>query len=77
VLVGEVEDELSGVPRNPNPGLESDGRMYPPQADRTVRNADSSITTTSRGHTTEFGSDGPIPIRNRSNGDVVEPGRTW
>ena len=29
----EVEDEFSGIPRNPNPGLKSDGRMYAPRAD--------------------------------------------
>lgn len=67
----EVEDELSGIPRNPNPGLESNGRMYPPQADRTVRSPDGSITTTSKGHTTDFGPDGSITVRNRANGDVV------
>ena len=32
----EVEDEFSGVPRNPDPGLKFDGRMYPPREDFTA-----------------------------------------
>ena len=45
----QVEDALSGVKKNPNPGIKtSDGRMYPVQADRMVTNADGSITATSK-----------------------------
>ncbi|MCB1257654.1 MAG: hypothetical protein KDB26_11135 [Microthrixaceae bacterium] len=64
----EVEDAHSGVPRNPNPGLAPDGRMYPPQADNIIRHTDGSITATSRRHTIEIDPGGRTVIRDRASG---------
>jgi hypothetical protein len=66
-----VEDAYSGVPKDPNPGLTSTPRMYPPQADNIVRGADGSITATSRGHVTVYGANGSITVTDRGTGAVV------
>ncbi len=68
----EVEDELSGVPKKnpPPPPKESDGRMYPPLDDFIKRNADGSITATTRGHNIKLGADGSITITSRKTGDI-------
>lgn len=66
-----VEDAFSGVPRNPNPGLKPDGRMYPVQADRMVTDADGTITATSRAHVTTYGPNGSITVTDRATGAVV------
>ena len=66
-----IEDAYSGVPKNPNPGLTPDGRMYPVQADRMVTGADGSITATSRGHVTTYGPNGSITVTDRATGAVV------
>ena len=55
-----VEDACSGVAKNPNPGLKPDGRMYPPQADKIIRNADGSLDFITRGHDGHITSDGEI-----------------
>ena len=67
----EVENQYSGVPKASNPGLKSDGRMYPVQADRMVKGPDGTITATSRGHTTIYGPNGSITVYNRAGGFVV------
>jgi hypothetical protein len=46
----EVEDEYSGVPANPNPGLEPDGRMYPPREDNITQTEDGGLTAKTRGN---------------------------
>lgn len=61
-LLDRVEDVYRGVPRNPNPGLKPDGRMYPPQADHTFRNPNGSITAVTKGHKIAIGCDGSIKI---------------
>lgn len=66
-----VEDAYSGVPKNPNPGLTPDGRMYPVQADRLVTAEDGTITATSRGHVTTYGPNGSITVTDRATGAVV------
>ncbi len=66
-----VEDAYSGVPKNPNPGLAPDGRMYPVQGDRIVTGADGTITATSRGHVTTYSPNGSITVTDRSTGAVV------
>lgn len=66
-----VEDAYSGIPKNPNPGLTPDGRMYPVQPDRMATAADGTITATSRGHITTYGSDGSITVTERTTGAVV------
>jgi hypothetical protein len=45
--------------------------MYPPQADSMVTNTDGTITATSRGHITIYGSNGSITVVDRSTGKIV------
>lgn len=68
----EVEDELSGIPKQepPPPPNRPDGRMYPPQADNVQRLADGNITARTAGHRIEIGVDGSITIRNVRTGEI-------
>lgn len=68
----QVEDELSGIPRQepPPPPNRPDGRMYPPQADNVRRLPDGSITARTAGHRIEIGAGGSITIRNVRTGEV-------
>ncbi|MFC9435668.1 hypothetical protein [Nocardia sp. NPDC057030] len=65
-----VEDDYSGVPRNPNPGLAWDGRMYPPRADNITRNPGGSIFARTKGSDINIGANGSIEIISRSTGAV-------
>jgi len=68
----EVEDELSGIPKQvpaPRPSM-PDGRMYPPLEDFTVRLPDGRIEAKTRGHTIHLGVDGSIRIVNKRTGEV-------
>lgn len=72
-----VEDELSGIPENPDAATSPpDGRMYPPH-DRYERNSGSSRARLFKqtGHETWFGENGAIKIR-RSDGvvEIDKPG---
>ena len=66
-----MEDQFSGVAKNPNPGLKFDGRMYPPMDDFVVQNPDGSMSAKTRGHLIEFGADGSIKIMHKDT-KVVE-----
>ena len=59
-----VEDEFSGVPHDPVPGIgePSNGRMYPPFNDRVFVNPNGSLTGQTAGHNIELGLDGGISI---------------
>ena len=68
-VLNEVEDQFSGIPADPN-RWESDGRMYPPQADNARTSPDSPEITVyrSRSHKTLIRSNGAfriIEIRSR------------
>lgn len=66
-----VENVFSGVPKEESPGRVATPRMYPPQADSMVTNTDGTITATSRGHITIYGSNGSITVVDRSTGKIV------
>jgi hypothetical protein len=78
----QVEDEFSGIPKNPSPSLEPDGRMYPPQADYTVANPDipGGYIQTTRGHKIYINPDGSIRMvvrtdrPNAGRVDLEKPG---
>jgi hypothetical protein len=70
-----VEDQYGGVVRNPNPGLEPDGRMYPPREDHILHNADGSIEAHTRGHVVTIDADSGLRIV-ESTSDVVGYERT-
>ncbi|NEA30600.1 hypothetical protein [Streptomyces sp. SID13031] len=67
----EVEEQYSGVPRDPNPGLKFDGRMYPPREDFTERTADGGLRATTRGNQIDISPDGTTSILSRKTGDEV------
>jgi RHS repeat-associated protein len=75
-ILDEVEDTFSGVPKNPNPGLRPDGRMYRPQSDNITRHPDGSITAKTRGHRIEISKDGAINVLNKKTGQIefTKPG---
>lgn len=68
----QVEDELSGIPRQepPPPPNRPDGRMYPPFEDRITVHPYGRITAQTRGHDISIGKDGSITITNRQTGRV-------
>jgi hypothetical protein len=66
-----VEDEFSGVPENPNPGLEPDGRMYPPREDNIVQDEDDGLTAKTRGNIIKISADGSVTILSRRTGEIV------
>jgi len=70
-ILEEVEDEFSGVPRDPHPGLLPSERMYPPERDNIIRDSRGNITANSRRHSTTFGADGSIVVTRRQTGTVV------
>ncbi|MFF4647452.1 hypothetical protein [Streptomyces sp. NPDC001389] len=66
-----VEDEYSGVPKDPNPGLAFDGRMYPPRADYITEEADGTLKAVTKGNVIYAHPDGTLRITSRRTGDEV------
>ena len=67
-ILDEVEDGFSGIPKNPNPGLKPDGRMYPPKSDFVKQNPDGSLTVITKGHRSEIARDGTINAISKKTG---------
>ncbi|SNQ48029.1 conserved hypothetical protein [Frankia canadensis] len=66
-----VEDEYSGVPRDPNPGLKFDGRMYPPRDDYINRQPDGGLEAVTKGNIIKIGPTGETTILSRRSEEVV------
>ncbi|WP_371793051.1 hypothetical protein OG285_32495 [Streptomyces sp. NBC_01471] len=66
-----VEDEHSGIPEDPNPGLAFDGRMYPPRADYTTEEADGTLVAVTKGNVIHAKPDGALIITSRRTGETV------
>ncbi len=68
-----VEDELSGIPFNPE-AWRNDGRMYPPQMDniRSVPARPDVRRFVSKGHFTLIGDNGAIEIQNLQRRSVFQ-----
>lgn len=80
-LIGEtlavVEDEMTDIPNEPE-NWQTDGRMYPPQADnaREVENRPDLVRYRSRGHNTLIRDNGAIEIKDlQGNVLLSKPGR--
>ncbi len=66
-----VEDEFSGVPKNPNPDLKFDGRMYPPREDFIRHAPDGGLIALTKGNRIEISPTGSITIYSRRTNEVV------
>jgi hypothetical protein len=66
-VLEQVEDELSGIPKEsppPPPGA-AGNRMYCPLEDHVLRRGDGSILAMTRGHRVEIAADGSLRIVNK------------
>ena len=70
-VLDKVEDELSGVLKDPS-RWQSDGRMYMPEADSQVNAPTGVQKFRSRGHYVLFGSNGAIEIQDLKGKTVHE-----
>lgn len=70
-VLDQVEDENSGVVKDPGPGLEFDGRMYPPREDFTEHAPDGRIFAATKGNTIEAQPDGTLTVNSRKTGEPV------
>jgi hypothetical protein len=64
-VMREVEDELSGIPENPDASVgQTDGRMYPPHDDFEIDTGTTEVRTFRHKarHRTSFGNNGAIQI---------------
>jgi hypothetical protein len=77
-ILNAVEDEFTDIPYDPA-SWQTDGRLYPPQADnkRSVEGRSGVVRFRSRGHNTYIGENGSIKITSVANDEVVleKPGR--
>jgi len=75
-LLDEVEDEHSGKPKDPDPPLKYDGRMYPPQSDMTAHLPDGSIRARSARNWVYAYVDGTILITDLDGAVILKkPGK--
>jgi RHS repeat-associated protein len=65
-----VEDAYSGVANDPNVGLDTRGRMYPPKADNITQFPDGSWYLKTRGHRLFYNKSGGIVIIDRRSGAI-------
>lgn len=72
VVLNEVEDSMTSIPFNPEL-WQTDGRMYPPQADsvREVEGHPKVKRLRSLKHNTYIGENGAIEIRPAPDGEVI------
>lgn len=70
VVLEAVEDEWSGVPRDPNPTKEFEGRMYPPQGDSITLTGDGGKRVRTKGHQIFLEANGTITFKRLSNHTV-------
>ncbi|WP_162006864.1 RHS repeat-associated core domain-containing protein [Roseimaritima sediminicola] len=71
----DVEDAYSGVAKSKNPGLEYDGRMYPPQSDNIRRTSDGCIQVRTKGNRIDIGKKGDIEITDLDGNTILsKPG---
>ena len=71
-VLNEVEDEMTSIPFNPD-AWQTDGRMYPPQADsrREVEGHPKVTRFRNRAHNTFLGENGAIEIQAAAGGAVL------
>lgn len=78
VLLNAVEDEMTGIPHNPD-RWQTDGRMYPPQLDnlRAVPGLPLVSRLRSLRHNTFIGANGSVEIRELPGDTILlsKPGR--
>jgi hypothetical protein len=65
-----VEDELTGIPNNPD-AWQEDGRMYPIQEDNWVPQPKGVLRGRSAGHLIDLGANGAIVVRRSSDKSLV------
>ncbi|MGW1839614.1 hypothetical protein [Streptomyces sp. NPDC002067] len=70
-VLDQVEDQHSGVPKNPDAPLKFDGRMYHPRPDFVSRRDDGSVHAVTKGNEIHAAANGTLTITSRRTGEAV------